>query len=157
MSTIPGEPQSDSKTLKVRIEDHLADAMRTMESSVRRDEERQEAELRERDNQARRRDAAEKLVGGRHAEIVRAEVLDQQLAAWLHTRGLREYLEAMEERLDTIADVDSLAAATEWLRWCERYVDSHDPLQRALAMPRIRPQTWQEHSSLMREIMVELP
>ncbi|MGO4205375.1 hypothetical protein AB4Z09_27285 [Rhodococcus sp. TAF43] len=146
----------DSKTLKVRIEDHLADAMEMIENAVDREEARKAAEQRAFEEKNRRREAAEQLIAGWHTENVRAEVLDRQLAAWQHATALRQYLAAMSVRIDTLADEPARQAATAWLHWCERHVDSCDPLHRTLAMPAIRSATWEEHSALLREIMAEL-
>ncbi|NMM92383.1 hypothetical protein B2J88_50515 [Rhodococcus sp. SRB_17] len=150
------EKWADSKSLKIRVEDHLADAMAIIEASVDREESCRAAELRAIEEQARRREAAEQLVAGRHAENVRAEVLDRQFADWQHTGALRQYLEAMAAGIDTITDTEARTSATEWLRWCERHVDSLDPLRRPLTMPAIRPPTWEENSALTREIMEDL-
>ncbi|BCN66518.1 hypothetical protein RE9431_49730 (plasmid) [Prescottella equi] len=146
----------DSKTLKVRIEDHLADAMEMIEDVVGREEARRAAEQRALEEENRRREAAEQLIAGRHAENVRAEVLDRQLAAWQHTTALREYLAAMSARIDTVTDESARQAATAWLHWCQRHVDSRDPLHRPPAMPAIRSATWEERSALLRAIMAEL-
>ena len=70
--------------------------------------------------------------------------------------ALRQYLAAMSARIDTLTDEPARQAATEWLQWCQRHVDSRDPLHRPLAMPAIRSATWEEHSILLREIMAEL-
>lgn len=146
----------DSKTLKVRIEDHLADAMEMIEDVVDREEARRAAEQRAFEEENRRREAAEQLIAGRHAENVRAEVLDLQLAAWQHATALRQYLAAMSARIDTVTDESARQAATAWLHWCQRHVDSRDPLHRPPAMPAIRSATWEERSSLLRSIMAEL-
>ncbi|WP_072691538.1 hypothetical protein [Rhodococcus marinonascens] len=147
---------ADSKTLRVRVEDHLADAIQIIEDAVDREEARKAAELRAFEEENRRREAAEQLIEGRHAENMRAEALDLQLADWQHVTARRQYLAAMAARIDTITDEPARESATEWLHWCERHVDSRDLLHRPLAMPARRPPTWEEHSSLLREIMTEL-
>lgn len=62
----------------------------------------------------------------------------------------------MSARIDSVTDESSRQAATAWLHWCQRHVDSRDLLHRPLAMPAIRSATWEERSSLLRAIMAEL-
>lgn len=147
---------SDSKTLRARIEDHLAEAMQIIETAADREDDRKAAELRAIEEQHRRRETAEGLIGERHADNVRAEILDRQLADWQHATALRRYLDAMAEHIDTITDENAHTAANDWLAWCRRRVNSHDPLNRRLAMPPIRRPTWEEHSALLNQIMAEL-
>ena len=147
---------SDSKTLRARIEDNLAEAMRIIETAADREDARKAAEQRAFEEKNRRREAAEQLVGARHAENVRAEVLDRQLEYWQHATELRRYIAAMAEHVDTLIDEQARAAATEWLHWCQRRVDDRNPLTGTLAMPPIRHPTWEERSALLNRIMAEL-
>lgn len=147
---------SDSKTLRARIEDNLAEALRIIETATDREDDRKAAEQRAFEEQHRRREAAEQLVGARHAENVRAEVLDRQLEDWQHTIELRRYIAAMAKYVDTLTDEQARAAATEWLHWCQRHVDDRNPLTGTLAMPPIRHPTWEERSTLLNEIMADL-
>ena len=147
----------DSKTLRARIEDHLPEAVRIIETTADREDDRKAAEQHALEEQHRRRETAERLIGDRHAENVRAEVLDRQLEDWQHATALRRYIAAMAEHIDTITDDTAHASATEWLHWCRRHVDSRNPLTGNLAMPPIRHPTWQEHSALLNQIMAELP
>lgn len=147
---------SDSKTLRARIEDNLAEAMRIIGTTADREDDRKAAEQRAFEEKNRRREAAEQLVGARHTENVRAEVLNRQLEDWKHTIALRRYVAAMAEHVDTLTDDKARASATEWLHWCQRHVDDRNPLTGTLAMPPIRHSTWEERSALLNRIMAEL-
>lgn len=92
-----------------------------------------------------------------HAENLRAETLRNQHAAWCEARQLREFLEAMTTTVDAMDPGDQRDTATEWLVWCRRYVDDAiDPLKRRLAMPTIRPPTWEERHPLENDFVHKL-
>ncbi|MDG3015833.1 hypothetical protein [Speluncibacter jeojiensis] len=146
---------ADSKTRSV-LEAGLPEALQAMEDAADKEDARKAAERAALEESHRRREAAEQLIGARHAENVRGEVLEQQLAQWQHVTVLRQYLDAMAATIDLLTDEQDRASATEWLHWCRRHVDSRDPLARPIAMPPIRRPTWQERAGLLDQIMTEL-
>lgn len=70
-----------------------------------------------------------------YAEDFRARALFRQVDSWARTRQVRDYLDALQARIDTIADFDDGLAAKEWHRWSEEWAATADPLVQPLAMP----------------------
>lgn len=92
-----------------------------------------------------------------HAENVRAEALQSQHGKWRDANQLREYLDAMENHIDTITDDDERTEAAAWLQWCRRYADTTvDPLGQRLALPTIREWTSEERNRLVKALFQEL-
>jgi hypothetical protein len=116
--------------------------MTTFERWAIIDAERMDAERRAEIERQRIRKEAERLAEFHHAENVRTETLRNQHAAWREARQLREFLSAMAAAVDAMSPGAERAAAAEWLRWCQQYVDnSLDPLSKPLAMPTVRRPT----------------
>ncbi len=74
---------------------------------------------------------------GDYAEAYRADILLRQVDGWLRTRQVRDYLDAMQETIDSIADPDDAVAAKEWHQWAEEWVASADPLAQPLTVPAV--------------------
>ena len=72
---------------------------------------------------------------GDYAEAYRSDLLLRQADGWFRARQVRDYLDAMQKTIDSIADPDDAVAAKEWLRWAEEWAASADPLGQPLAMP----------------------
>jgi hypothetical protein len=72
-----------------------------------------------------------------YAEAYRSDLLLRQVDGWFRARQVRDYLSAMQEAIDSIADPDDAVAAKEWLRWAEEWAASADPLGQPLAMPAV--------------------
>jgi hypothetical protein len=72
-----------------------------------------------------------------YAEAYRTDILLRQLDGWLRARQVRDYLDVMQETIDSITDPDDAVAAKEWHRWAEEWVASADPLAQPLAMPAV--------------------
>ena len=79
--------------------------------------------------------ATERLVAAE-----RARVVAEQADAWGRAQRLREYLGAMRDRIDDMADQGQSSRALEWLHWCVRHVDEQvDPLGGTIAVLRWEP------------------
>lgn len=59
------------------------------------------------------------------------------LEAWELDGRLRNYLVAMAERIERIADDDERSAAIKWLEWCEHYTTERDPLNKPIRTPTV--------------------
>jgi hypothetical protein len=94
---------------------------------IRQEEARQQAA---RDREARIARATVKLI-----EANRAKVLEDQLNAWLRSRQLGGYLDAMQAVVAQVDDPAVGVAAGEWLAWARGYAAALDPLRKPLAMP----------------------
>jgi len=128
-----------------------------MERHADREDARREAERLAAIECQRIRQEAERLAEIQHAENVRAETLRTQHAAWREARELREFLAAMTATVDAMEPGAQRDAAGEWLEWCRLYVDtSIDPLDKPLAMPTIRPPTWEERMTLENALVRKL-
>lgn len=62
-------------------------------------------------------------------------MLDGQLNAWLRSRHLEGYLDAMQTVVAQIDDPAAGVAAGEWLAWARGHAAALDPLRKPLAMP----------------------
>jgi hypothetical protein len=80
--------------------------------------------------------ATEKAKGD-YAEAYRADILLRQVDGWLRARQVHDYLDAVRETINSIADPDDAVAAKEWHRWAEEWVASADPLAQPLAVPAV--------------------
>ncbi|MGU3500898.1 hypothetical protein [Mycobacterium sp. C31M] len=50
----------------------------------------------------------------------------------------------MKQRIETIADDDGRAAAHAWLRWCNDYCASRNPLERPIGTPTVKDPDYSE-------------
>lgn len=144
---------NDTKTLSVRVEDHLPEVMHQIERTADANDARAKAEreelVRRQDRQAR----AELLVGDRHAEIVRERVLLDQAQQWAQVRQVRAYIDKLGRHVDGLASTDQRTEAERWLRWCTDYLERSDPFRTAARMPIVPRPTWEERSKLVNEIL----
>jgi len=64
----------------------------------------------------------------------RGEVFVGQVNAWLRAQSMRNYLAAMEVRIEG-PDGEESTAALEWLAWAKAFVEKSDPLDGGIRMP----------------------
>lgn len=119
------------------IDDAIAPVLRELETRAvedkqhRIDEERAKAERKVQWHAAM--DRAQKLA----VQAYYAEHLEAQAKALRRVTKLREYSDALEQRIaGTDADDIRLPEAEEWLTWVRHYVEAADPLKELPAMPK---------------------
>lgn len=128
-----GGSWSDGK--RWQLESRLDRVVQAIERASVLDERARLARI-ERERQARLAEerriarATERMI---HANRVR--VFDEQLVAWLRSRQIMDYLDAMEAVVERIDDPAEGVAAGEWLAWCRAHARAIDPLQSPLEMP----------------------
>ncbi|MFT3663023.1 MAG: hypothetical protein QM809_17140 [Gordonia sp. (in: high G+C Gram-positive bacteria)] len=124
-----------------KLGDVLAAISRSAMTEARRAEERRIAEE-ERAERIERENAQARAAYVEHAT---GERLKRDAAAWEDAERLRRYLAAMRSRAADLVDDDGRAAADEWIRWCERYVDETvDPLGAPIRRPEVPEPSGQE-------------
>ena len=64
--------------------------------------------------------------------------------AWELSARLRDYLDAMAERVALIDDSEEQAAAEEWLALCREYAAERDPLKQPILKPEVKPPDYSE-------------
>jgi hypothetical protein len=72
-----------------------------------------------------------------YAATYRAQALVRQSAAWHNVCQVRDYLDAMQQKIDTLADPHDTATAREWHRWATAWAESTDPLAQTPAPPTV--------------------
>ncbi|MDQ1035682.1 hypothetical protein QFZ75_002098 [Streptomyces sp. V3I8] len=72
-----------------------------------------------------------------------AEALREQAGDWHEAMLLRAYCDALERRLVSVEEADSVDTeeASRWLDWARRYVQALDPLSRLPVVPSRREPT----------------
>lgn len=96
-------------------------------------QERLEKEAREAERQ-RAYEAAVERAKLLYREHHRAQELTRQADAWMRSRSLADYLDAMESRIGSLEPSDK-PAALEWLTWCRQLVERMNPIHGELRMP----------------------
>jgi hypothetical protein len=72
-----------------------------------------------------------------YGEAYRAEVLANQVSAWLYASQLQQYVAAMKARAEVLEESPERDEALEWIEWATRHSEQVDPLGRRLRMPDI--------------------
>jgi hypothetical protein len=65
----------------------------------------------------------------------KAQQLKKQADAWAEAGMLRQYVDALEERLSSERDAELVNHGLAWLAWARDYIDAKDPLLRAIEVP----------------------
>ena len=127
-----------------KLATRLPDVLTTFERWAVIDAERNEAERRaaiekqerdERENEQARQAFVEHKLGERFVA---------DMKAWELAGRLRAYLDVLRQRAAALTDDAERMAAEEWLQWCENYVAQHDPAQRAIIVPTVKPPDYSE-------------
>lgn len=105
------------------------EARSVLEREDRLERERREAECRERVERA----TAEATMLFRKA--YRNQVFLEQVEQWHQANRVRDYLNAMALRVESMDDPDDRGSGEDWLTWCREAVAAMDPLEGRLAMP----------------------
>jgi hypothetical protein len=115
------------RSLESRLPDVLTEAMRLAEIEAQK-----------------RRDRADDLAREAYMKQALADHLIGDLEAWELAGRLRNYLRAMTERIERIADDDERSAAIEWLEWCERFTTEREPFNKPIQTPSIKPPSYSD-------------
>jgi hypothetical protein len=115
----------------------LPQVLQEMELRAKAAEQERLAAIAEAEQRRRQWEQAMKKAKADYTEAFRANVLIGQVDNWLRTHQIRDYLDAMRERIDNIIDPDDAIAAKEWYVWVEEWVSSADPLLQRLGAPEV--------------------
>lgn len=118
-----------------QLEAWLAQIVQEIELRAKAAEQERLAAVAEAERRRRQWERAMDQAKEDYAENFRARVLFRQVDSWVRTGQVRDYLDALQATIDTIADSDDALAAKEWHRWAEEWVATADPLVQPLAMP----------------------
>jgi hypothetical protein len=133
---------SDTKTR--RLESRLPDVLTAFERWAVIDAESTDAERLAEIEAQKRRERADELAREAYVQHALAHQLIADLEAWQIVGRLRDYLGAMAERIEHIADDDERSAAIKWLDWCERHTTERDPLNKPIKTPSIKPPSYSD-------------
>lgn len=126
---------SDGQQEAPGLEEWLPQILQEIELRARfAEEQRLEKERREAERQ-RQWEAAMARAKHRLTESHRSDQLLDELKRWRQCRQLREYIAAMEQKMQTVDDDDARSAAADWIAWATSYVTQIDPLNRSLSPP----------------------
>ncbi|GAT08062.1 uncharacterized protein RMCN_1195 [Mycolicibacterium novocastrense] len=128
---------SDTNTRS--LEARLPDVLTTFERWALVDAESTEAARLVEIEAQKRHEHEDELAREAYAQQALADQLMARLEAWEHAGRLRNYLAAMAEQIEHIADDDERSAAIKWLEWCEHYTTEQDPLNKPIRTPTVRP------------------
>lgn len=92
----------------------------------------------------KRQEQEDELAREAYGEAALGETLLADVEAWETAAKLREYLIAMAERVERIDSPEERTAAVEWLDWCRTYALEHDPLEKPIRRPRVKPPGYSE-------------
>ncbi|HXJ49308.1 MAG TPA: hypothetical protein VNF91_09095 [Candidatus Acidoferrum sp.] len=125
-----GRPATWADRNSWALEDKLPALLRELEVRAAEDDYRAIELQREAERRERERELALEAARQRFLEQHRAQILREQVAAWLDARAIRDYLALLEERYGDREE------SVEWIDWIHRYVDQHvDPLASPPRMP----------------------
>lgn len=127
---------SDTNTRS--LEARLQDVLTTFERWALVDAESTEAARLVEIEEQKRQEHEDELAREAYAQQALADQLMADLEAWERADRLRNYLVAMAERIEHIADDDERSAAIKWLEWCEHYTTEQDPLNKPIRTPTVR-------------------
>jgi hypothetical protein len=132
----------ETKTLK--LEQRLPDAFITFERwSVIHAEATEAARLAAIEEQERKEREDERATQAYIRDAL-GKRLVADVNAWELSATLRDYLDAMAERVALIDDSDERSAAEEWLAWCREYAAEQDPLKQPVRKPKVKPPDFSE-------------
>jgi hypothetical protein len=125
-----GRPVSWADRRSWTLEEKLPELLQELEIRAAEDDQAAIIAQREAEERERRWELAMERAKQRFLEHHRAQVMQQQLAAWQEASRIREYLSLLEERHGTNPE------SAEWIAWIRRYVDERlDPLATPPTMP----------------------
>lgn len=128
----------------LRLESRLPDVMTTFERWAIVDDDRKGAERRAEIEKQEQREREDEPARQAYVQHALAERLVADLNAWELTGRLRSYLADMAGRIEHITDDDERLSALEWLEWCERYTTDHDPFNKSIQTPMIKPPSYSD-------------
>ena len=133
---------AETKTLK--LEQRLPDAFITFERwAVIHAEATESARLAATEEQ-KRKERQDELATQAFLRDALGKRLVADVNAWELSARLRDYLDAMAERVALIDDSEEQAAAEEWLVWCREYAAERDPLKQPILKPEVKPPDYSE-------------
>lgn len=116
-----------------RVEDWLDDVCCELETRAAADDQRRIDQAREAAERRTRWEAAMEQARFHALESHRTEVLTAQVERWTLANAIRNYCDALGQRLAQIDDPD--VSATQWLTWARARAMSLDPLSSVPTMP----------------------
>lgn len=105
------------------------------EAAVRAERERQREAEAERRRQQYETDKANARIA--YVEMMRAEVLAEQVDRWVRCGQIRAYVAALKERA-SVATPAEIHLSGEWIAWAEEHADGLDPFKSVPQMPQVR-------------------
>ncbi len=117
--------------LEGKLDDVVAEIERRQTAATMQRAQREVAEAERRRSEQIALERAMQLYGEAH----RAEVLANQVSAWLYASQLQQYAAAMKARADALEESPERDEALEWIEWATRHLEQIDPLGRRLRMP----------------------
>lgn len=133
---------TETKTLK--LEQRLPDAFITFERWAVIHAEATEAARLAAIEEQKRKERQDELATQAYLRDALGKRLVADVNAWELAARLRDYLDAMAERVAFIDDSEERAAAEEWLAWCREYAAERDPLKQRIRKPEVKPPDYSE-------------
>ena len=133
---------AETKTLKLEL--RLPDAFITFERWAVIHAEATEAARVAAIEEQKRKERQDELATQAYLRDALGKRLVADVNAWELSARLRDYLDAMAERVALIDDSEERAAAEEWLVWCREYAAERDPLKQPFRKPKVKPPDYSE-------------
>lgn len=120
------------------LEQKLGDVLVEIGARVEADEAKRLDQMRIKEERKARWQDAMDTARDRYVEDRRGRALVDQAVTWQRVRLIREYCEALEQRIEGLTATEA-EPSRAWLDWAQSYVDGLDPLAAPPPVPLVRP------------------